>query len=224
MAKKALGEKLAGALHASPTGRGDVEAAVWPHVAKACVTKELPNWWEVRIGPEEASRAGEAIARMALEAVESGARASGLAAEGVAVEVAADPKARPGRPRVRSEMLAEPDLHLRLAMARASGSAVASAERRTASIRAECSWDGAEVDIGPGTTVGRAPIRDLVLPEGSASRLHGVFRESAGGVAFEDADSTNGTTLNGNRVEGATRALRPGDILAFAGECSLAIL
>lgn len=224
MTKKMLGKKLSSALRAKPTDQGDVEAALWPHVMKASITKELPNWWEIRLAPEEATRAGEGIAQMALEALVDGTEASMLEAGDVAVEVLPDPKARPGRPRVHCELLAEPELRLRLAIAQASGSAVACTGGHMPSIEAGCSWTGAKVAVRPGSTVGRAPIRDIILPEDAVSRLHGVFRADGDGIVFEDA-STNGTTLNGEPIKGRSRALVSGDTLVFANsQCTLAIL
>lgn len=224
MTKKMLSNKLSSILYAKPTDQGDIEAALWPHVMRASITKELPNWWEIGIEPEEATRAGEGIAQMTLEALVAGTEVSRLEAGDMAVEILADPKARPGRPRVHCELLAEPELRLRLAIAQASGSAVAFAGGHMPSIEVECSWSGAKVAVCPGSTVGRAPIRDIILSEDAVSRLHGVFRADGDGIVFEDA-STNGTTLNGEPIEGRSRALVTGDTLVFANsQCALAIL
>jgi pSer/pThr/pTyr-binding forkhead associated (FHA) protein len=60
-------------------------------------------------------------------------------------------------------------------------------------------------------TIGRAPRADFVVDAGMVSRIH--CRLSAGAAALEvqDLESTNGTFVNGARVDRA--ALKPGDRL-----------
>jgi pSer/pThr/pTyr-binding forkhead associated (FHA) protein len=60
-------------------------------------------------------------------------------------------------------------------------------------------------------TVGRAPRADFIVEATLVSRLH--CRLTAGATELEvlDLDSTNGTYVNGQRVERA--ALRTGDVL-----------
>ncbi len=61
--------------------------------------------------------------------------------------------------------------------------------------------------------VGRHPQCDIVLPDPSVSRNHALLDVHRGDLIVHDAGSTNGTYVNGERVE--TRALRRGDVVAF---------
>jgi hypothetical protein len=60
-------------------------------------------------------------------------------------------------------------------------------------------------------SIGRADDCDLVLDEPTVSRHHAVLRRTSEGWLLRDSGSTNGTRLNGWRVEEA--ALRVGDEL-----------
>ncbi len=59
------------------------------------------------------------------------------------------------------------------------------------------------------TTVGRHPDSDIFLDDITVSRHHCRFVVSAEGLAVEDSGSTNGTYVNGSRVDRAD--LRAGD-------------
>jgi len=75
---------------------------------------------------------------------------------------------------------------------------------------------GAEVDLGRHVmcdrpiTIGRDERADLTLSDGSISRAHCMVERSEAGYVLVDLGSTNGTTLNGERVEGQ-KPLTPGD-------------
>jgi hypothetical protein len=63
-------------------------------------------------------------------------------------------------------------------------------------------------------SVGRAPNNDLVLAVDSVSKFHCYFTEDRGAWAVTDYRSTNGTELNGKRIEPAVAtALKSGDRL-----------
>jgi hypothetical protein len=59
-------------------------------------------------------------------------------------------------------------------------------------------------------TVGRAPDNTVELADGEASAVHAVFEQLGGSWCIRDLASTNGTTVNGERVSGERR-LRRGD-------------
>ena len=59
------------------------------------------------------------------------------------------------------------------------------------------------------TTVGRHPDSDIFLDDITVSRHHCRFVVSSDGLAVEDSGSTNGTYVNGSRVDRAD--LRAGD-------------
>ena len=67
--------------------------------------------------------------------------------------------------------------------------------------------------ITPGNikTVGRAPRADFVVDAALVSRLHCQLAAGAGEIEATDLESTNGTYVNGARVERAS--LRDGDRL-----------
>jgi pSer/pThr/pTyr-binding forkhead associated (FHA) protein len=64
--------------------------------------------------------------------------------------------------------------------------------------------------------VGRAPECDLPVPSPRASRNHAEVSFEGEHVIVRDLDSTNGTFVNGEKVEG-TRVLRPGDRIGVGG-------
>jgi serine protease Do len=83
--------------------------------------------------------------------------------------------------------------------------------------------DGAYLLIGSGARAGeRIPVRgelsigrenaDLTVDDDQASRRHAVVRSVDGAVEVLDAGSSNGTFVNGQRVDGP-RQLRDGDVI-----------
>jgi DNA-binding SARP family transcriptional activator len=61
----------------------------------------------------------------------------------------------------------------------------------------------------PVTTIGRRADRDVVLDDTQSSRLHAEIRVGPSGFTLVDLGSTNGTSVNGDRVR--EHVLRPGD-------------
>jgi hypothetical protein len=61
-------------------------------------------------------------------------------------------------------------------------------------------------------TVGRAAGSDLVLDDPAVSRRHAVFRRAGSAVLVEDAGSTAGVYVNGQRLAGPA-LLHPGDVV-----------
>ncbi len=51
--------------------------------------------------------------------------------------------------------------------------------------------------------IGRAEDNDIVVPDGSVSSYHGEITVTDSGIHFHDRGSTNGTHVNGQRVEEA---------------------
>ncbi len=75
--------------------------------------------------------------------------------------------------------------------------------------------------VRDGAVVGRDDSADIVLadPQGLLSRRHLRLGLSNGEVVVEDLETTNGTFVNGERIQGA-HALRSGDLIK-AGGCTL---
>jgi pSer/pThr/pTyr-binding forkhead associated (FHA) protein len=72
--------------------------------------------------------------------------------------------------------------------------------------------DGYEIDGRP-LTIGRGPLSDLRLDgDEFASSRHACLEARGDGVWIEDLGSTNGTWVNGVRLEG-TQLLIPGDVI-----------
>jgi len=61
----------------------------------------------------------------------------------------------------------------------------------------------------PTTVIGRRPDCNLQIPAKDVSRLHCQIAIEGGAVTLKDLGSTNGTYVNGERVDEAV--LRPGD-------------
>ncbi len=67
--------------------------------------------------------------------------------------------------------------------------------------------------IDGATRVGRSRESDIFLVDPSVSRNHALLDVREGNLVVRDAGSTNGTFVNGERVQ--VRTLRPGDRVAF---------
>jgi pSer/pThr/pTyr-binding forkhead associated (FHA) protein len=72
---------------------------------------------------------------------------------------------------------------------------------------------GRNFGLAGATTVGRAPECQLRLEEASLSRKHARLIPTEGGVIVEDLGSTNGSFVNGERVQRAVA--KPGDEIGF---------
>lgn len=75
---------------------------------------------------------------------------------------------------------------------------------------------GLQISLQDGSTVvGREPGLGVSLPgENGVSRRHAEFRRTATGISVMDLGSTNGTYVNGVRIQGET-ALKVGDTVQF---------
>jgi Protein of unknown function (DUF3662)/FHA domain len=71
--------------------------------------------------------------------------------------------------------------------------------------------DGRRMVIGPtGATLGRSRQCDVVVDDANVSRKHAEIRPRGGSWVLIDLGSTNGSSVNGRRIEG-TEVLKPGD-------------
>lgn len=79
---------------------------------------------------------------------------------------------------------------------------------------------GARFPLTQNLRVGRNTEAEIFLVDPSVSRNHAVLEVRGSDVVVRDAGSTNGTFVNGERVQ--LRALRPGDRVAF-GKTEMAV-
>jgi hypothetical protein len=71
--------------------------------------------------------------------------------------------------------------------------------------------DGKRLVVGPaGVTIGRSRQCDVVLNDPNVSRQHAEIRPRGGSWVLSDLGSTNGSLLNGRRIEGPEQ-VKPGD-------------
>jgi hypothetical protein len=71
--------------------------------------------------------------------------------------------------------------------------------------------DGKRLVVGPaGITLGRSRQADVVLNDPNVSRQHAEVRPRGGSWVLTDLGSTNGSRINGRRVEGS-EVIKPGD-------------
>jgi hypothetical protein len=70
---------------------------------------------------------------------------------------------------------------------------------------------GKRLVVGPGgATLGRSRHSDVMVDDPNVSRAHAEIRPRGGSWVLADLGSTNGSRLNGRRVEGS-EVLKPGD-------------
>jgi pSer/pThr/pTyr-binding forkhead associated (FHA) protein len=76
-------------------------------------------------------------------------------------------------------------------------------------------YDGRVLNLPPGLShVGRATDNDHVFDDPSLSRKHARIYREGGQVSVEDLGSSNGTYVNGRRVQGR-QPVSPGDVVRF---------
>ena len=88
---------------------------------------------------------------------------------------------------------------------------------------ARLKYNGGEFLMGSGvTTVGRTPDNFISFPDdGNVSRYHAEIESRGEEYCLIDLGSSNGTTLNGQKVSGETY-LKDGDQIAFGGTSNIA--
>jgi predicted component of type VI protein secretion system len=77
--------------------------------------------------------------------------------------------------------------------------------------------------LSPTATVGRESINEIVFDDAEISRRHVRVTQLAGRYIIEDLGSTNGTFLNGRRIE-APAPLSNGDVIDLGGSIRLTYL
>jgi hypothetical protein len=76
-------------------------------------------------------------------------------------------------------------------------------------------YAGKRLVVGPtGVTLGRSRQCEVVLDDPNVSRQHAEIRPRGGSWVLTDLGSTNGSSVNGRRIDGP-EVLKPGDELEF---------
>ncbi len=67
----------------------------------------------------------------------------------------------------------------------------------------------------PTMTIGRGAMNDVIVPEQTVSTQHATITIEHGSFYLNDLDSTNGTFVNGSRID--KQLLKPGDLIKMGG-------
>jgi hypothetical protein len=65
-------------------------------------------------------------------------------------------------------------------------------------------------------TIGRIDGNDMIMPDYAISKLHAILEIKRGDYTIRDCGSTNGTMVNGKRLDKKPVNLRNGDVVGFA--------
>jgi hypothetical protein len=65
-------------------------------------------------------------------------------------------------------------------------------------------------------TVGRVDGNDMIMPDYAISKQHAIIEIKRGNYLIRDCGSTNGTSVNGKRLDKKPAQLRAGDVVGFA--------
>jgi pSer/pThr/pTyr-binding forkhead associated (FHA) protein len=91
-------------------------------------------------------------------------------------------------------------------------------EQPALGVRSGGELHGRVFQIRAGTQViGRHPDCELRIDDASVSRRHAVVIRDRNAVSIEDRGSTNGTSVNGERLVESRRSLRSGDLVRIGG-------
>lgn len=65
-------------------------------------------------------------------------------------------------------------------------------------------------------TIGRVDGNDMIMPDYAISKQHAILEIKRGNYTIRDCESTNGTTVNGKRLDKKPATLNSGDVIGFA--------
>ena len=65
-------------------------------------------------------------------------------------------------------------------------------------------------------TIGRVDGNDMIMPDYAISKQHAILEIKRGSYSIRDCESTNGTMVNGKRLDKKPLPLKDGDVVAFA--------
>jgi pSer/pThr/pTyr-binding forkhead associated (FHA) protein len=84
-------------------------------------------------------------------------------------------------------------------------------------------YEKRSVAVEDSLSIGRTDMADVALDDSGLSRVNTTFFVDEGDLLVADENSTNGTFLNGERIEGRPRILRNGDKLTIGSSTSIRI-
>jgi len=65
-------------------------------------------------------------------------------------------------------------------------------------------------------TIGRVDGNDMIMPDYAISKQHAILEIKRGIYSIRDCESTNGTSVNGKRLDKKPVELKDGDVVGFA--------
>jgi hypothetical protein len=176
-----------------------------PHLQRVALSEMLrhvrggsvPGEFRVRLHPDDKATVDQApgFFRQGLEeALAKAGRDHGWDVPShVRIELDADPGRPRGAPAVDARAPHPP-----------SGPAPPPAPEPSAAPARLVRGDGTEHALGPVTTIGRGPDRDIRIDDTRVSRNHAVVRRDGEHWTLTDEGSSNGTRRNGSRVTATT--------------------
>lgn len=136
------------------------------------------------------------------------------------IEFETDPRLGLGRFGIATRVVDPDDLAPAGARARSGHTMVLTPESHAAAVLRErpprgpqpvLLYNGRRIGLGPhGAVIGRSRECEVVVDDSSVSRRHAEIRPRGGAWVLRDLDSTNGTRLDGRRLERA-EVIQPGD-------------
>jgi hypothetical protein len=181
----------------------------------------LPNRLAFGWHPDDIARWSELVTHIAGETGEiiaERARAVGIVLTGqVVVTIVADSDAQPGRPTLRAHTEERDAVRAGVSRATVPLDATEPIGKGTilmCSLLVDRKHGQERLRLTDGLTVGRGPSADIRLPDATVSATHARFATAGVGISIVDLDSSNGTFVNGRRVE-REAAVEPGDVITF---------
>ena len=93
----------------------------------------------------------------------------------------------------------------------------------TVNLQIESGYEKSDVSVDGEISIGRTNAANIVLSDSGLSRKNTSFFIDDGELFVADENSTNGTFVNGAKVEGRPRALRDGDVVTIGSETTIRV-
>ncbi|MDO4805887.1 MAG: FHA domain-containing protein [Coriobacteriales bacterium] len=188
--------------------RGDVEAGLWPRVKMDKAKQRNPNYWEACVSSQDAAETGLGqIADWCFDSVLAAYEREGLPTDGLVVVCMVSSRVRVGKLRIEREFLNERAKEVKIASAHVALAEVRDSTARSSAVQL---WNGVEIPLVKGVSIGRDPSNDIVASVAGVSRRHGqIIVRRDGTMTYLDR-SKNGSMVNGARVHNRSVPIGPG--------------